>query len=54
MVKQHHGERNFHIFYQLIMGSAENQLMLLGLIKDPKCYHYVNQGDAHRVSTPME
>jgi myosin-1 len=51
VVKQQNGERNFHIFYQLIMGSAPTQLTSLSLLQDPKCYHYVNQGDAHRVNS---
>ena len=49
VVKQQFGERNFHIFYQLLMGASETQLSNLGLRKDPKAYHFVNQGDSNRV-----
>ena len=34
------------------MGSAEGDLSALGLKRDPKAYHFINQGNAHRVSVP--
>ncbi|XP_019850778.1 PREDICTED: LOW QUALITY PROTEIN: unconventional myosin-Id-like [Amphimedon queenslandica] len=51
VIHQQLGERNFHIFYQLISGAAPAQLTTLSLLKDPKCYHYINQGDAHKVDS---
>ena len=36
-------------FYQLLMSASETQLSGLGLRKDPKAYHFFNQGDSNRV-----
>uniref|UniRef100_A0A8C1M770 Myosin IHa n=1 Tax=Cyprinus carpio TaxID=7962 RepID=A0A8C1M770_CYPCA len=41
VVHQNHGERNFHIFYQLVEGGEEDQLRHLGLEKDTKHYSYL-------------
>lgn len=38
VVHQNHGERNFHIFYQLVEGGEEDLLRWLGL--ERKCQHY--------------
>lgn len=39
---QNHGERNFHIFYQLLEGGEEPLLKTLGLEKtNPQHYHYL-------------
>uniref|UniRef100_A0A8C9VP96 Myosin IH n=1 Tax=Scleropages formosus TaxID=113540 RepID=A0A8C9VP96_SCLFO len=38
VVYQNHGERNFHIFYQLVEGGEEETLRLLGLERN--CQHY--------------
>ena len=46
MVHQAEGERNFHIFYQLLAGGVAKQH---GMDSNPKSYRYLNQGAAERV-----
>uniref|UniRef100_A0AAQ5X4F4 Myosin Ic, paralog b n=1 Tax=Amphiprion ocellaris TaxID=80972 RepID=A0AAQ5X4F4_AMPOC len=41
VVHQNHGERNFHIFYQLIEGGEEDLLRRLGLERSPLQYQYL-------------
>ncbi|XP_075875661.1 unconventional myosin-Ih [Nelusetta ayraudi] len=48
---QNHGERNFHIFYQLVEGGEEELLRQLGLERDAKHYNYLNQGQCASVSS---
>ena len=49
VVKQQMGERNFHVFYQLLMGGAEGLLQELKLSKDPQSYHFTSQGGSAKV-----
>ncbi|XP_013401655.1 unconventional myosin-Id [Lingula anatina] len=51
VVYQQKGERNFHSFYQLLSGAAEEKLAELKLKRDPTLYHYTRQGDSHKVSS---
>ncbi|TRY55625.1 hypothetical protein DNTS_008831 [Danionella cerebrum] len=51
VVHQNHGERNFHIFYQLVEGGEEDLLRHLGLEKDTKHYCYLVQGECSSVSS---
>nr|XP_020666175.1 unconventional myosin-Ib isoform X4 [Pogona vitticeps] len=46
VVKQPRGERNFHIFYQILSGGSEDLLKKLKLEKDFSRYNYLNLGSA--------
>ncbi|XP_044296365.1 unconventional myosin-Ih [Varanus komodoensis] len=49
VVHQNPGERNFHIFYQLLEGGEEELLQGLGLERNPQKYLYLVQGRCARV-----
>ncbi|XP_028817425.1 myosin Ic, paralog b isoform X1 [Denticeps clupeoides] len=51
VVHQSHGERNFHIFYQLIEGGEEDLLRRLGLERTPQQYQYLVKGQCPKVSS---
>ncbi|XP_034048417.1 LOW QUALITY PROTEIN: unconventional myosin-Ih [Thalassophryne amazonica] len=51
VVHQNHGERNFHIFYQLVEGGEEDLLRWLGLERNCQCYSYLVQGGCVKVSS---
>ncbi|XP_059920754.1 unconventional myosin-Ih [Gadus macrocephalus] len=51
VVHQNHGERNFHIFYQLVEGGEEDLLHQLGLERDCLYYNYLTQGECAIMSS---
>uniref|UniRef100_A0A7N9AXE1 Myosin Ic, paralog a n=1 Tax=Mastacembelus armatus TaxID=205130 RepID=A0A7N9AXE1_9TELE len=51
VVHQNQGERNFHIFYQLLDGGDDNLLSTLDLERNPQNYHYMVKGNCPRVSS---
>uniref|UniRef100_UPI0037E92280 unconventional myosin-Ih n=1 Tax=Semicossyphus pulcher TaxID=241346 RepID=UPI0037E92280 len=51
VVHQNHGERNFHIFYQLVEGGEDGLLRKLGLERDCQHYNYLTQGECAIVSS---
>ncbi|XP_047447962.1 unconventional myosin-Ih [Mugil cephalus] len=51
VVHQNHGERNFHIFYQLVEGGTDDLLRRLGLERDCQHYNYLTQGECAIVSS---
>uniref|UniRef100_A0A8C8S3V4 Myosin IH n=1 Tax=Pelusios castaneus TaxID=367368 RepID=A0A8C8S3V4_9SAUR len=51
VVHQNQGERNFHIFYQLLESGEEDLLRWLGLEPAPQKYMYLIQGRCAKVSS---
>nr|XP_033777295.1 unconventional myosin-Ic isoform X3 [Geotrypetes seraphini] len=51
VVHQNHGERNFHIFYQLLEGGEDDLLRRLGLDKNAQNYQYLIKGQCAKVSS---
>uniref|UniRef100_A0A3B3ZF81 Myosin motor domain-containing protein n=1 Tax=Periophthalmus magnuspinnatus TaxID=409849 RepID=A0A3B3ZF81_9GOBI len=41
VVHQNHGERNFHIFYQLLEGGEDELMKRLNLDRNPQSYNYL-------------
>ncbi|KAM4827145.1 unconventional myosin-Ih isoform 1-T1 [Thomomys bottae] len=51
VVYQSQGERNFHIFYQMLAGGDAERLASLGLEPDPRLYKYLSQGHSTKESS---
>uniref|UniRef100_A0A3B5LJX6 Myosin motor domain-containing protein n=1 Tax=Xiphophorus couchianus TaxID=32473 RepID=A0A3B5LJX6_9TELE len=51
VVHQNHGERNFHIFYELLDGGDNDLLNTLNLERNPHSYRYLVKGSCPRVSS---
>ncbi|KAM4809159.1 unconventional myosin-Ih [Rhinophrynus dorsalis] len=51
VVHQNQGERNFHIFYQLLEGGEDHLIRWLGLERNPQQYSYLIQGECAKVSS---
>lgn len=49
VVHQQLGERNFHSFYQLLVGANEQLLRELYLTRDPSHYNFTSQGQSNSV-----
>ncbi|CAG0925005.1 unnamed protein product, partial [Notodromas monacha] len=50
VVYQANGERNFHIFYQLLNGASDERLSSLHLTRDISQYQYMKQGGGNQHS----
>ncbi|XP_044275440.1 unconventional myosin-Ig-like isoform X1 [Varanus komodoensis] len=52
IIKQQPGERNFHAFYQLLLGASDASLRSLHLCKDPSSYRFTREGtDSHSLDS---
>ncbi|CAK4650621.1 unnamed protein product [Aphanomyces euteiches] len=47
LVSQMAGERNYHIFYELIRGATPTDLASLGLTPGVEAFHYINQSGCY-------
>lgn len=50
VLKQQHDERNFHSFFQLILGAPEALLNSLHLRKDPALYRFTREGASNNTN----
>lgn len=51
MVHQQEGERNYHVFYQLLTGADDSMLSQLRLTRRPHDYNYLNQSTCVSLQT---
>ncbi|XP_041348881.1 unconventional myosin-Ic-like [Gigantopelta aegis] len=51
VIHQAAGERNFHVFYQLLSGGSPQIIDRLKLTRNPQDYFYLNQGDSYQADT---
>ncbi|XP_060522962.1 unconventional myosin ID isoform X2 [Cylas formicarius] len=51
VVMQQAGERNFHCFYQLLMGGNKDLLDRLNITRQPDNYFYIKQGNSAKVDS---
>uniref|UniRef100_A0A131XZ66 Putative myosin class ii heavy chain n=1 Tax=Ixodes ricinus TaxID=34613 RepID=A0A131XZ66_IXORI len=51
VIYQQPGERNFHAFYELLLGASDSQLSGYGLKHDAQLYFYTKQGGSPKVDT---
>uniref|UniRef100_A0A8C4N2R8 Myosin Ic, paralog b n=1 Tax=Eptatretus burgeri TaxID=7764 RepID=A0A8C4N2R8_EPTBU len=54
VVQQSHGERNFHIFYQLLEGAEDMQLSGMGLDRQAQNHSYLIKGQCCKVSSIVD
>ena len=47
---QQPGERNFHIFYQMMAGASEEQRQHWGLSEGASAFHFTNQGGVYSLT----
>lgn len=50
VIQQQPGERNFHSFYQLLLGASDSDLKQYKLTRNLSHYHYTNQGSLDQLS----
>ena len=51
MVVQEKGERNYHIFYELVTGAPQPLLDRLHLQRNLRTYHYLNQSNVFDIES---
>ncbi|XP_034286414.1 unconventional myosin-Ig isoform X1 [Pantherophis guttatus] len=54
VLKQQPGERNFHAFYQLLLGASDAKLKSLHLVGDPMAYRFTKEGGSNNRSLESE
>ncbi|XP_032094095.1 unconventional myosin-Ig-like [Thamnophis elegans] len=54
VLQQQPGERNFHAFYQLLLGASDAKLESLHLVGDPTAYRFTKEGGSNNKSLQSE